>query len=136
MNSFIIHLQSPNRNEVIDKVISFVGVDNSGSFGILPNHMRIMTCLEYGLLWFKYQNNEIEYLAVPGAILYFVDNQLFINTQYYLKNKDYNIITKDFEHEIVTEKSLIKEIKGNLEKLNIEILRQMWKLKKTHQNDI
>jgi hypothetical protein len=48
-----LHLQSAVRCERIDGVLSFVGSDASGSFGIQPGRARFMTVLDYGLSRFR-----------------------------------------------------------------------------------
>ena len=53
----------------IDGVVSFVGEDASGSFGILPGHARIMSILELGLARFRRADEPWQYLAMPGAVL-------------------------------------------------------------------
>ena len=69
--------------------MSFVGEDDSGSFGILPGHARMMTLLGFGLARFRVADQDWEYLAFPGALAYFVDDQLYFNTRRYLRGKDY-----------------------------------------------
>ena len=43
MNSFILRLQDATHAQDIAGVTSFVGEDDSGSFGILANQARMMT---------------------------------------------------------------------------------------------
>ena len=81
MNTFILHLQSATQYERIENVASFVGEDDSGSFGVLAGHARMMTSLVFGLARFRTPGADWEFLALPGALLYFVDNQLHINTR-------------------------------------------------------
>lgn len=94
MELFTIHLKSATQYEKIDKVISFVGEDASGQFGILAHHSRMMTCLKFGLAWFRDENQETEYLALPGAVVYFIDNQLHIATRHYVRHKEYQAIQR------------------------------------------
>ena len=89
MNTFLLHLQSATQYERIENVLSFVGEDDSGSFGILPGHARMMTLLGFGLARFRVTDQDWEFLALPGALAYFVDDQLYLNTRRYLRGKDY-----------------------------------------------
>jgi F-type H+-transporting ATPase subunit epsilon len=43
MNTFVMHLQSATQYERINGVVSFVGEDESGSFGILAGHASMVT---------------------------------------------------------------------------------------------
>ena len=53
MKAFTLRLQDSTRLSRIDDVVTFVGEDASGSFGILANHARMMTVLVMGLARFK-----------------------------------------------------------------------------------
>jgi F-type H+-transporting ATPase subunit epsilon len=130
MDAFDIHLQSATQYEKIHNVVSFVGEDNSGQFGILAHHDRMMTCLKFGLAWFRYANNEIDYLALPGAIIYFIDNQLYISTRHYFRNKDYQVIQTSIAKELQIEEENLLCIKESLHHLDEEILKRLWDLKR------
>ena len=55
MNTFSLHLQSATQYEHIEGVSSFVGEDESGSFGIRAHHERMTTALSYGLARYQSQ---------------------------------------------------------------------------------
>ncbi len=59
---------------------SFVGEDASGSFGMLAGHARFMTALSFGLARFRRGRDAWQYLALPGAVLYFAEQRLWIGT--------------------------------------------------------
>lgn len=130
MDRFDLHLQSSTQYEIIHNVVSFVGEDGSGQFGILANHARMMTCLTFGLAWFRYDNNEKEYLALPGAVVYFIDNQLYISTRHYFRSADYQAIQILIEKELHIEEENLLHIKESLHRLDEEILKRLWDLKR------
>ena len=130
MNSFELHLQSSTQYEQIHNVVSFVGEDASGQFGILANHARMMTCLKFGLAWFRYDNNEIEYLALPGAIVYFIENQLYISTRHYFRNKDCQAVQSTIKKQLQSEEENLSHIKESLHRLDEGILKRLWELKR------
>ena len=70
MGSFKLNLFDIRHQQRINGVTSFVGLDASGSFGILPHHARFMTTLVFGLARFSLGLDTWQYLAVPGAVLY------------------------------------------------------------------
>ena len=129
MNTFDLILQSGSQYEKITEVVSFIGEDKSGKFGMLAYHSRMMTCLCFGLAEFRYQNNEKEYVALPGGVLYFVDNQLFIGTRHYIKSKDYHTIISSLDKELQHEEENVRSIKESLHRLDEEILKRLWHLK-------
>mgnify|MGYP001033211458 CR=1 FL=1 len=59
-----------DRVEHVEGVGSFVGIDASGSFGILPGRARFLTVLEYGLARYAKIDGPRQYLACPGGVLY------------------------------------------------------------------
>ena len=92
MNGFLLHLESATQYERIDDVVSFIGEDDSGSFGILPGHARMMTVLAFGLARFRVAGQDWEFLALPGALAYFVDNQLQLSTRRYFRDREFENI--------------------------------------------
>jgi len=85
VNSFTLRLYDSRKNLYVEDVASFVGADESGCFGILSGHARMMTVLVFGLARFRRMEKKAwEYLAMPGAVLYFADNTLSLTCRHYL----------------------------------------------------
>jgi F-type H+-transporting ATPase subunit epsilon len=129
MNSFVMHLQSATQYERIANVTSFVGEDESGSFGILPRHARMMTLLSFGLARFRIANQDWEFLAVPGALAYFVDGQLYLSTRRYLRGKDYEQLSATLRAELLAEEEALREMKQSVRRLEEEMFRRLWKVR-------
>jgi F-type H+-transporting ATPase subunit epsilon len=125
MRTFTLHLQSVTRHERIDEVASFVGEDGSGSFGILGGRARFMTVLAYGLARYRSAEGAWQYLACPGAVLYFADNQLFINTRRYLRDDNYERISTLLTGQLLAEESQLKSVKESLQRLEQELFRRL-----------
>ena len=128
MNTFSLMLQDTTHAEKIDGVSSFVGEDMSGSFGILANHARMMTTLVMGLTRYRIANESWQYLAQPGAVLYFRDNLLTISTRHYLRDENYMRISGDLAQKLLVEEEQLHAVKKNLQKMEKEILKHMWEL--------
>ncbi len=128
MSGFALHLQSATQYERIEGVTSFIGEDDSGSFGIQAHHARFMTTLVFGLSRYRCGEAAWQYLALPGALLYFVDNQLFLNTRRYLRDDDYTRINTALNEQLREEESglgRIKEGLRNMEQAMLKRLREM-----------
>ena len=125
MKTFQIILRDTARHERIDEVVSFVGEDASGSFGILPGHARIITALVFGLARFRTSNGPWEYLAMPGAMLYFTGNTLHIDTRRYLRSDDYENISQDLVDILAVEEQDLLEMKSNLRRIEENIMRRL-----------
>ncbi|HID49266.1 MAG TPA: F0F1 ATP synthase subunit epsilon [Chromatiales bacterium] len=131
MKPFHLHLQSATRYEHFDDVVSFVGEDDSGSFGLLANHARFMTALVFGLARLRRAGaDDWLFLAVPGALLYFVDNQLTINTRQYLLDTDFRRISKHLQQELVEEETRLHDMKESLRHMEEAMIRRLWEMRR------
>ena len=130
MNSFVMHLQSATQSEQIANVTSFVGEDASGSFGILPGHARVMTLLSFGLARFRVLDENWEFLALPGALLYFVNRELIISARRYLRGKDYEQLGAALRQELLAEEESLREMKRSIQRLEEEMFKRLWKVKR------
>ncbi|MDA8092939.1 MAG: F0F1 ATP synthase subunit epsilon [Betaproteobacteria bacterium] len=127
MTLFVLHLESATRYERIERVASFVGEDASGSFGILARHQRMMTALAFGLA--RYRVGEAwSYLAMPGGLLYFLDNELFVVTRRYVRDTDPARLVQVLGREFAAEEEALRGMKTTLSHLEDEILRRLWRL--------
>ena len=130
MNTFVLHLQSGTQYERIEDAVSFVGVDGSGSFGILAGHARMMTCLLTGLARFQKADGAWRFLALPGAVIYFAENQLYLSTRRYLHDPDYKHISAALREELLADEEKLRGIKGSLHRLEDEMLKRMWTMQR------
>ncbi|MBI5658002.1 MAG: F0F1 ATP synthase subunit epsilon [Nitrosomonadales bacterium] len=130
MNTFVLHLQSGTQYERIDDAVSFVAADDSGSFGVQAGHARIMTCLATGLARFRTADGIWRFLALPGAVLYFADNELYVNTRRYLHDPDYNRVSAAWREELQAEEEKLRAVTDSLNHLEDEMLKRMWNMQR------
>jgi len=130
MNTFDLHLQDAIHHEHIENVSAFVGEDGSGSFGILAGHARFMTSLVFGLARFRIGDGDWEFLALPGALLYFVDNALYLSTRRYLRDPNYARISSALQEQLVAEEEDLRSMKASLKHMEEEMLRRLWSLRR------
>lgn len=130
MSAFILHLQDASNYERLDQVGSFVGVDESGSFGIWPHHERFMTTLDFGLARFSDGGQNWEYLAIPGAVVYFDNNELYINTRRYYRAKDLQQINDVLQNQLAMEEHNLEKMHQSIHKMEEEIFKRLWKMHK------
>ncbi|OGT66868.1 MAG: hypothetical protein A3I13_00615 [Gammaproteobacteria bacterium RIFCSPLOWO2_02_FULL_47_50] len=131
MNSFQLVLRGSSHSQNINSVTSFVGEDSSGSFGIEADHARMMTSLVFGLARFKTETGPWQYLALPGAILYFVDNKLILNTRRYFMSVNYEDITRALLDTLAKEEEELATMKHNLRNIEAHILKRMLEMSKS-----
>jgi F-type H+-transporting ATPase subunit epsilon len=131
VNTFPMHLQSTTQYERVDNVTSFIGENESGSFGVLSGHARMMTLLRFGLARFRTLSEDWEYLALPGALAYFLEGELYLSSRHYLRGKDYDGISVALQQELLAEEDNLQVIKQSLHRLEEEMFKRLWKLKRT-----
>lgn len=125
MNTFPLFLQGARQFERIDGVISFVGEDATGSFALRAHHERFMSAVVFGLARYRLADGDWQYLALPGALLYFVDNRLFINTRRYIADTDYKRISQALTEQLLQEEEVLQGLKQNLHRLEEAMMRHL-----------
>lgn len=130
VKTFTLHVESSDRCERIDGVVSFSGEDDSGSFGILAGHAPMVTVLKLGLASFRTERDVTGYLAIPGGVLYFHDNALHISTRGYSRGDDYNRISAAVMSRMKTEEENLAGMKQSVRRLEEELLKRLWEMRR------
>ena len=130
MNQFVLNLFDATHEQRITGVTSFVGEDASGSFGIQPNHARFMTTLVFGLARFRLGADDWQYLALPGAVVYFNNNELTISTRHFLIGTDLERISTLLEQQLITEEENLHATRESLHRMEQAMLKRMLSLKR------
>jgi F-type H+-transporting ATPase subunit epsilon len=125
MKGMTLHLRHSAGHERFDGLTSFVGEDTTGSFGILPNHARMMTALVPGLARFQIGEQEWHYLALPGGILVTSGSELTICTRRYLHDTDFRRIGTLLEEIQRADQETLGGIRESLHRLEEEMLRRL-----------
>ena len=128
MKTFRMTLCDATRQEEFKDIVSFVGEDASGSFGILAGHARLMTSLLFGLARFRHADGAWHYLALPGALIYFVNDKLSISTRRYLLDDDYERISTALQQQLLAEEEDLRVMKESLHRMEESLLRRMWEM--------
>ena len=130
MNQFVLNLFDATHEQRITGVTSFVGEDASGSFGIQPNHARFMTTLVFGLARFRLETDQWQYLALPGAVVYFNQNELTISTRHFLIDSDLERISALLEQQLITEEENLSATRESLHRMEQAMFKRMLTLKR------
>lgn len=130
MSTFVLHLHGARQSECIGEVESFVGEDASGSFGVKAHHERCMAALVFGLARYRCPGQAWQYLALPGALLYFVGNEMFINTRRYLRDSDYNRVSRALTEQLLAEEETLAAMKENVRRLEENMLRRLLEIER------
>ena len=130
MNQFVLNLFDADHEQRIIGVTSFVGEDASGCFGIQPNHTRFMTTLVFGLARFRLATEDWQYLALPGAVVYFNNNELTISTRHFLIDTNLEQISSLLEQQLIAEEDDLRTTRESLHRMEQAMLKRMLALKR------
>lgn len=128
MKPFTLLLQDATHREQVDDVASFVGWDESGSFGLLAGHERFMTVLSWGLARFQTMDERWHYLALPGGLLYFRQNIATISTRRFFRDDDVDRISRTLEEQLMVEEDSLRSMKQSLSRLEEEMFKRLWQM--------
>jgi len=131
MSGFTVQLKSAVQCERLEGVVSFVGEDASGSFGLMKGHGRFVTTLTFGLAQLGYDDGRRDYLALPEAVAYFDGDQLTISARRYLRGVDYTRISEVLRDEMVQEEQILGEFKHSLEQMERAMMLRLWRIGRT-----
>jgi F-type H+-transporting ATPase subunit epsilon len=130
MTPFVLNLFDATHEQRITGITSFVGEDATGSFGIQPHHARFMTTLVFGLARFRLETEDWHYLALPGAVVYFNNNELTISTRHFLIDTDLERISTLLERELIIEEDNLRATRESLHRMEQAMLKRMLALKR------
>lgn len=130
MNTFSINLFATTQQQSITGVTSFIGEDASGFFGIQAYHARFMTTLVFGLARFRLAEETWQYLALPGAVLYFYNNQLTLSCQQFLLDTDLGRINGLLQQQFSNQENHVRATKESLERMEQTMLKRLMSLKR------
>jgi F-type H+-transporting ATPase subunit epsilon len=128
MNCFTLKVYDATHEVQFDNVVSFIGTDASGRFGIQAQHTRFMTTLIFGLASFSQNTGQVNYLALPGAVAYFNNNQLSLSTRHFLIDVDLTRISQLLQEQLLTEETELRATRESLQRMEQAMLQRLWKL--------
>jgi F-type H+-transporting ATPase subunit epsilon len=129
MKAFALQLYDAAQEQRITGVTAFIGEDASGNFGIRANHARFMTTLVFGLARFRQDEEDWQYLALPGAVLYFNNNELTLSTRRFMVDTDLDRISALLEQQFIAEEEDLRATKTSLQKMEQAMLARLRALK-------
>ena len=136
MNTFTLQLYDATRQQRIENVTSFVGEDANGCFGLQAHHARFMTTLIFGLFRYRLQMDEWQYLALPGGVLYFNNNELSISTRHFIIDSDFERISDLLKHQLLNEEVTLSATRSSLQKMERAMLIKLWNLQQHSEQSV
>lgn len=130
MKDFVLNLFAASHEQRIAGVTDFIGEDSSGYFGIQAHHARFMTTLVFGLARFRVAEKDWQYLALPGAVAYFNNNELTLSTRHFLIDTDLERITALLDQQLLAEEEHLRASHESLQRMEQAMLKRMLALKR------
>jgi F-type H+-transporting ATPase subunit epsilon len=124
---FSLSLFDTAHTQTIADVVSFSGEDSSGSFGILAERERLITCLTFGMAKIHTLSGQTLYIAMPGGVLYFAKNKLTLSTRHFVVSDDLEQIQKILQQEILNEEMQLQTLKKSFHSMETELMKRLLK---------
>ncbi len=90
----------------------------------------MMTLLTFGLARFRVKDRDWEFLAVPGAVLYFVNGDLYLSTRRYVRGTSYEGIATALQSDLRVEEEALQAMKQSVRRLEEEMFKRLWEMKR------
>jgi F-type H+-transporting ATPase subunit epsilon len=130
MSDFTLYIVDATQELKQENVIDFIGEDSSGSFGIQAKHARFMTILSFGLARFRLADSSWQYLAIPGGVLYFNDNQLAISTRHFFIDSNLDRISMLLDQQLAQEEESLQATRQSLHRMDQAMLKRLLALQR------
>ena len=88
----------------------------------------MMASLMIGLARFRSGENAWQYLALPGAVLYFHDDVLTLSTRHYLRDTDYMRVSEALQKQLLAEEEKLHIMKKSLRRMEEEVFKRLWEM--------
>jgi F-type H+-transporting ATPase subunit epsilon len=128
MTPFTLHLQDISQYRRVDDAVSFIGADETGQFGVLARHGRMMTALAWGLARYRTADGRWHYLILPGGLLYCVGGEVYLVTRRFFQDDSMERILGQFEAQLRAEEESLRALKEHIQKLEQEMLKRFWRM--------
>ena len=86
----------------------------------------MIASLIFGLARFRIGENAWQYLALPGAVLYFHDDLLTLSTRHYLRDNDYMRVSEALQKQLLVEEEKLHTMKKSLRRMEEEVFKRLW----------
>ena len=128
MKTFVLNLIDTAEANRFDRVVQFIGSDVEGSFGILADHVHAVAVLRYGLARFIDDRGIWHYLAMPGGVLRFADNQLTLTTVRYFLGDDRDTICARLDAAMQQRDSELRRSRAALSEIEHSLVKRLAEL--------
>jgi F-type H+-transporting ATPase subunit epsilon len=125
VKTFSLSLFDTAHTQTIADVVSFSGEDSSGSFGILAERERLITCLTFGMSKIHTLSGHVLFIAMPGGVLYFTKNNMTISTRHFVVSDDFEQIQKILQQEILNEEVQLQKLKQSFHSMETELMKRL-----------
>lgn len=128
MNNFRVQVQGIEEYWSADNIVSVVGSDASGRFGIQAGHEFFITSLQPGLIRLCDDKGQWFYLAQPGAVLVFEHGQLNIACTEFMRGADAEQLLNQLEKNWLQQDQDLHAAKSSILQVEQTLARKLWQM--------
>jgi F-type H+-transporting ATPase subunit epsilon len=128
MKNFRVRVQSAQEQWSVDNIVSMVGSDASGRFGLQAEHEYFITSLQPGLIRLCDDSGHWFYLAQPGGVLVFQDGQLNIACTEFMHGDDAELLLTKLEKNWQQQDQDLHKAKSSIVQVEQTLARKLWQM--------
>lgn len=125
VKTFTLELLSSTRKKTIHDVVSFIGEDETGQFGVQAGRERLITPLVVGLVRFRTTTGRWSYLALPGGVLYVRPDRTTISTSRFFLSDNFEEVELELHNQLETEVAAAQQVRESFAHLEDELMRRL-----------
>jgi len=128
-STFDLIILTPTEKKEIKDIEFFRGEDESGSFGILANHIEFLTILTESIAIVKKDQKEF-YFAFNKGVFRFAKNSLTISTREFVESEKLSDLKDIIENRFKKIQKQEKIFRQNIQKLEKEFIKRVIEMEK------
>lgn len=131
MSTFTLSLVSPSGVLRQPDVVSFVGTDASGRFGVQAGHVPAATVLSYGLCRFRTASDAAwQWVTLPGGVLRFEAGTLEIACRRFWRGANPRELERQLAADHEAESERHAELRHTLDRLEQTLAKKLWEMQR------
>lgn len=126
MKTFTLSVQDAENSFTRTDVVSFIGADSSGQFGVLAGGEPLLVSLRFGLARFRPMDNVWHFLALPSGVLQYDGQTLLITTTHFLVSTDRDAMSAALTQEIATAEANVVTARKTITQIEHALMKKLW----------
>ena len=87
-----------------------------------------MTSLVFGLARYHVAEEPWQYIALPRALLYMLEGELYVSARRYFRDPDYRRMSDALTTRLRGEEDELRQVRESLRRMEEEMFKRLWEL--------